>query len=397
MFPTEINQQEKKHIAHRINTFALSLYQQLKEQDGNLFLSPFSISTCLGVAYAGVRGETERQMADVIRFPPEQKNLHELLGSLIKDMKEEKKKRGYQLIIANALWGQKGYRFLPEFLELLRVTYGSELHELDFEAEKEAACQAINQWAEKHTQGKIKNIIKPSMLDSLTRLVLTNAIYFKGFWSVPFDKSETHPAPFKMITEPSASNEIDVSMMHQTADFGYLEGEDFQALEMLYERNELSMVIFLPRRLDGLEEFERLLTIEKFEEWLQMLQMQEVKVFVPKFKFTSGFILSKVLQSMGMTDVFNTETADFSGMTDQEDLAISEIIHKAFVDVNEEGTEAAAVTTTAVLVAVDEGPAPPVPVFRADHPFLFLIRDIRSESILFMGRVVDAEPLEKNV
>ncbi len=374
-----------------LNAFALALYQKLKEQDGNLFVSPFSISTCLAMAYAGARGETATQMAQALRFPLDQERVHPTLGRLLESLNAEQRERTYQLVVANALWGQRGYGFFRDFLDLLRTRYGSELHEVDFATGAEAARQTINEWVEEQTREKIKDLIGPGMLDPLTRLVLTNAIYFKGRWRSPFEKDATHPALFHMTAGPPGSDDVDVPMMAHTEDFGYMEGEGFQALELPYEGDAFSMVIFLPKRPDGLEGFEQSLTSDNLTALLPRLQIQEVQVFLPKFKMTSAFQLSEILRSMGMMDAFTLGTADFSGMTDREKLAIAEVIHKAFIEVNEEGTEAAAATATEMLGCAEP---PSTPVFRADHPFVFPIRDVRSESILFMGRVVDPRSSE---
>jgi len=235
---------------------------------------------------------------------------------------------------------------------------------------------------EKKTRNKIKNLIPKGVLNRLTRLVLTNAIYFKGNWESQFKKDRTKDGPFTL----AGGEKVNVTMMNQTADFNYMETEDFQGLELPYVDNELSMIILLPKRVDGLAEFEKTLTLKNLSQWLAKLRKRKVIVSVPKFKMTSQFRLAEVLKSMGMTDAFVPDVADFSGMNGKRDLFISAVIHKAYVDVNEEGTEAAA--ATAVVVGITSMPARP-PVFRADHPFLFLIRDNHSGSILFIGRVTN--------
>ena len=297
------------------------------------------------------------------------------------------KKGGYQLSVANALWGQKGYGFLPAFLKLVRSNYGAPLNEVDFVGATEAARKTINDWVEKETRDKIKDLIKPGVLDSLTTLVLTNAIYFKGDWASQFNEDVTKDAPFTL----SAAEKVDVPMMNQKGDFGYMETEGFQALELPYAGDDLSMVVFLPRKVDGLKGFEKMLTMENLRRWISNLRKQKVIVFLPRFKMTSAFRLGQALKSLGMIDAFTLVAADFSGMNGSRDearrLYIQAVIHKAFVDVNEEGTEAAA--ATAVVAAESVRPAPPV--FRADHPFFFLIRDNRTGSLLFLGRVMNPQ------
>jgi len=389
-----MNQQEQKSIAYRINQFSIALYRHLRKQEGSLFLSPFSVAGCLTMVYAGARGETEKQMARVLCLPGNQESLHETLGGLIREMNGAPGTEDSQLSVANALWTEVGCSFFPEFLDLLKTMYGSEPHALDFEKDPETACRVINEWIEKHTQNRIRGMAHPGMFGPLTRLVLTNAIFFKGQWALPFDETFTELAPFKVRDESGHGSSVDVWMMGQTEAFPYMEAGGFQALELPYESPELSMIIFLPKKEADLPNFEASLNIERLTESLKSLQTQEVQVFIPKFQFTSEFSLVKPLSSMGMRDLFNYKTADLSGMTDEKELEISEVIHKAFIDVNEEGTEAAAANLLAGCLADDEEPPKPVPIFRADHPFLFLIRDIRSESILFMGRVADDSAFE---
>ena len=235
---------------------------------------------------------------------------------------------------------------------------------------------------EKETKDKIKNLIRKGVLDKLTRLVLTNAIYFKGNWARQFEEDKTKEAPFTLIS----GEKVNVPMMNQTAEFNYMETEDFQGLELPYVDDELSMIILLPRKVDELSSLEEMLSLEKFSGWLGKLGKRKVLVSVPKFRMTSRFGLAGVLRSMGMMDAFS-EKANFSGMNGKRDLFISAVVHKAYVDVNEEGTEAAA--ATGVVMRVTSVEPERIPVFRADHPFLFLIRDNKSGSILFIGRAMN--------
>jgi serpin B len=384
-----------KIIVEGNNKFALELFAKLQNSKGNLFFSPYSISTALAMTCAGARSQTESQMADVLHFPisdsrrtdSESKSLLDRqqfaadFGKIIKGLNERGQKGAYTLTIANALWGQKGYGFLEGFLKLVE-NYDGQLNEVDFQRVAETARNTINAWVEKKTNGKIKNLIGPGVLDSMTRLVLTNAIYFKGNWARQFEKKRTQDAPFTLAD----GQKTNVPMMNQKAEFGYMETDTFQALEMPYVDDELSMVILLPKKSNALDEFEKTLTPDNLSQWLAKIYKQEVIVFVPKFKMTSQFSLASVLQSMGMTDAFSSN-ADFSGMDGKRDLFISAVIHKAYVDVNEEGTEAAAATGV-VMRLTSIGPNP-IPVFRADHPFLFLIRDNLTGSILFIGRVAN--------
>ncbi len=378
------------------NKFALELYDKLQSTGGNLFFSPYSISTALAMVYTGARGQTESQIAGVLHFPimpiigepsssvmvPDRKQFAALFGTIIKDINHRGQKGGYELSTANALWGQKGYQFLQEYLKLIEAHYDGKLTEVDFKNATETARRTINEWVEEKTNQKIKELIKSGVLDAMTRLVLTNAIYFKGNWASQFNKDRTREAPFTL----PGGDKTNVSMMNKTEEFSHLATENFQVLELPYVDNGLSMIIFLPNKPDGLGEFEKSLTAENLSLWLGQLQKRKVIVSIPKFKMTSEFSLASTLKSMGMTDAF-TAKADLSGINGKRDLFISAVIHKAYVDVNEEGTEAAAATAVAIKL-LSAGPDQ-TPVFRADHPFVFMIRDNNSGGILFMGRVMN--------
>jgi len=378
------------------NEFAFELYAKLRNKEGNLFFSPYSISTALALAYSGARGQTESQMAGVLHFPviakpgtelsstliPDRQQFASAFAGIIKDLNSRGEKGGYELRVANALWGQKNYGFLEEYLKLVKTNYDGQLNEVDFIRATEAARKTINRWVEKKTNNKIKNLIQKGVLDSMTRLVLTNAIYFKGNWARQFKEDNTREAPFTLAD----GKKVDAAMMNQTAEFRYMETDSFQGIELPYVDDELSMIILLPKETDGLDEFEKTLTAENLSKWLNKLYKREVVVSVPKFKMISQFSLASVLKSMGMTDAFSSK-ADFSEINGKRDLLISAVIHKAYVDVNEEGTEAAAATgVTIKLTSI--GPSR-TPIFRADHPFMFLIRDNHTNSILFIGRVMN--------
>jgi serine protease inhibitor len=365
------------------NAFAVALYGRLRNQGGNLFFSPESISTALAMAYAGARGGTASQMAKTLRFtlPPEK--LHPAMGALLGDLNAAHE--GYRLSVANALWAQQGYTFLDDFLNLLKTDYGAGLNQVNFKGATEAARLTINQWVEQKTQDKIKDLLQPGALRSDTRLVLTNAIYFKGDWETQFDKGQTknedfHLSPAQTTTAP---------LMHRDGRFSYFDGGTFQILEVPYKSKELSMIVFLPKDPGGLPGLEQSLTDSNLQQWLrQLVSVSKVVVTMPKFKMTQQFELGSTLSAMGMPQAFSSG-ADFSGMTGHRDFAISEVIHKAYIDVNEEGTEAAAATAMTMRALARPAPQAPPPVFRADHPFVFMIRDNRSASILFMGRMAD--------
>jgi serpin B len=367
------------------NSFALELYAQLRHQEGNLFLSPNSISTALAMTYTGARNQTAEQMASVLHLTLEPDRLNKAYASLIRELNgpiATTRPREFQLHIANALWGQKGHPFREEFTRTLRAEYGARLRLVDFRQVPEAV-EAVNSWVASETRDKIKNLLAPDVLTPETRLVLTNAIYFKGTWSDQFHKNQTQKEAFHLTVD----QKVDVPLMHQTEHYRFLETGQFQALELPY-RGGASMTIFLPKKLDGLAAFEATLTRDNLLKWLGQLRHEEVQVALPRFKTTAEFNLKDVLSKMGMAQAFQSGAADFSGMDDKRDLFLSAVIHKAFVDVNEEGTEAAA--ATAVIVKRAEAPVPTEPkVFRADHPFVFMVRDGQTNSILFMGRVLD--------
>jgi len=368
------------------NRFALDLYGKLKEKEGNLFFSPYSISTALAMTYGGARGTTAEAMAKTLHFTLDNKELHPAFASLIQDIngdpKQDAKKRGYQLSTANALWAQKGYPFLPQYLRLTKDNYGAGVQEVDFADATEAARKTINDWVEKETHDKIQELLKEGTLTPMTRLVLTNAIYFKGDWASQFKKDQTREDTFHL----TADKTIKTPLMHQTRKFGYAENDTYQTLEMPYVGEHLSMVVLLPRKVDGLPALEKALAADNFADNLSRSGKRQVIVTLPKFKTTSEFSLKATLSALGMRVAFSSG-ADFSGMSsDKESLSLSAVIHKAFVDVNEEGTEAAAATAV-VLEPKSEVERPAVPEFRADRPFVFLIRDTRSNSILFLGRI----------
>ena len=362
--------------------FALDLHSRLRPGSGNLFLSPYSLSTALAMTYAGARGETATQMARTLHFDVPGERLHAAFAELARRIIGEGQSRPYKLSVANSLWGQEGTRFLPGFLQVMADDYGAGLRQVDFRS-AELTCRTINAWVEEQTGGKIKDLIQPSYITSLTRLVLTNAIYFKGEWANPFPKGSTKDETFLA----TGDGRVTVPMMRQVGRFNYLEGDTFQALELPYASDDLSMIVLLPRAADGLATLEESMTPNRLDTWLADLQSHRVDVALPRFKIEARFELRGVLPAMGMPDAFDRDRADFSGMTGGRDLYISAVIHKAFVEVNEEGTEAAA--ATGVVMALRAVRPEPVASFRADHPFSFLIRDRRTGSLLFMGRVAN--------
>jgi serpin B len=333
------------------------------------------------MTYAGARGATETEMASVFHFPAEQVRLHEGFEALLGSLDTGAGFNGYRLNIANRLWGQAGFGMLDAFLDVTRERYGAELKSLDFRAAPEDSRETINTWVEEKTNGKIEDLMPPGSVTIDTRLVLTNAICFKGFWLSRFDTEKTRTEDFHV--DPART--VSVSMMNQSGKFDLGQDEGLQVLRFPYETEDLSMVFLLPEAVDGVSDLESRLTVDNLGRWLDSCRETEVDVSLPRFRFASKFSLNNTLSGMGMPTAFS-EGADFSGMNGDRNLFLQAAIHQAYVEVNEEGTEAAA--ATGVSVGVTSLP----PSFRADHPFLILIRDEVTGSVLFLGRVVDPSP-----
>lgn len=368
------------------SAFAIDLYQELNKADGNLFYSPYSISLALAMTYAGAGGMTEQQMAETLHFILEQESLHPAFNSLDIELAsrgegaEGKDEEGFRLNIVNAIWGQKDYEFLSEYLDVLAENYGAGLRLLDFIQAPEDSRVTINDWVSEQTEGRIEELIKKGIISSITRLVLTNAIYFNAAWQYPFNEDNSYDSLFHLLN----GDDIGVPMMQQTEEFGYTEGNGYQAVELLYDGGELSMVIMLPQP-GKFDEFESSLDAQLLAEIISNIEIANVTLAMPKFEYESEFSLKDALEVMGMTDAFS-DNADFSGMTGNLDLFIKDVVHKAFVSVDEAGTEAAA--ASAVIMDLKAAPGEPVEV-TVDRPFIFLIRDIQTGTILFIGRVVN--------
>lgn len=367
------------------NAFAFSLYQVLRQEESNLFYSPYSISEALAMTYAGARGETELDMAKALHFTLSQDRLHPAFNSLDLQLKQRgagakgKDDEGFRLHVVNAIWGQKDYTFLEEFLDVLAQNYGAGLRIVDFINETEQSRLTINAWVSDQTEEKIKDLISEGVINELTRLVLTNAIYFNAAWQYPFNEDATSDGLFHLLS----NNDVTVPMMKQTESFRYMEAESYQAVELPYDGRELSMVILLPKP-GQYRAFEEKLDAEFVKAILDKLETNQVALTMPKFEYESSFGLKEALKTLGMEVAFTAE-ADLSGMNGTRDLFIQDVVHKAFVSVDEAGTEAAA--ATAVIVGQTALPPEPVAV-TIDRPFIFFIRDIATDSIIFVGRVL---------
>jgi len=381
-----VNADDQAMLVEGNSAFAFELYQALRERDGNLLYSPYSISLALAMTYAGARNETAEQMADTLQFLLDQNSLHPAFNWLDAELTSRgegaKGKDGeeFKLIIVNAIWGQKDYEFLSSFLDVLAENYGAGLRLLDFITETEKSRVTINDWVSYQTEGRIRDLIPPGLINELTRFALTNAIYFNAAWEYPFDEDMTSDGPFYLL----GGGQVSVPMMRETEWFGYAEGEGYQAVELPYDGGELSMVILLPGS-DNFSDFEEALQGEQVYDIISDLQTTGVALTMPRFEFKSAFSLGDTLSEMGMPIAFSG-AADFSGMTGKPELYIWNVVHKAFVVVAETGTEAAA--ATAVSGEGEGEPAAELEV-TIDRPFIFLIRDIETGAILFVGRVLN--------
>ena len=337
------------------------------------------------MTYAGARGETERQISNALHFILPQDKLHPAFNALDLQLASRgegssgQDGKGFRLNIANAIWGQQGYDFLQDFLDKLAENYGAGMRIANFIEAPENSRVTINDWVAHQTEDKIKDLIPSGAIDNLTRLVLTNAIYFNAAWLHPFDVRATAEGDFHLLT---GGNSIKAPMMRQTESFGYVRGTGYQAVELLYDGSEISMVILLPDK-GNFDTFENTLNAELVSQISKNLSRNRIELTMPSFEFEAQFKLGATLQKMGMSDAFNPQLADFSGMDGTKDLSISDAFHKAFVLVNENGTEAAA--ATGVGVGVTSLP----PRVAVDRPFIFLIRDIATNTTLFVGRVMD--------
>jgi serine protease inhibitor len=361
--------------------FAIALYQNInadKASEGqNIFVSPYSISTALAMTYAGSRNNTQKQMATVLHFNLPDDQLNSGFSALLGQTKATPAKH-YKLDVANALWGQKSYHFEAAFTDVVSKYYDGGFNVVDYVNDREASRSKINKWVEARTADKIKDLVKEDDINSLTRLILTNAIYFKGDWASKFKTESTKNEPFTV----TGGKTVTVPLMAQTGQFAFMQNSELKMIELPYAGDDLSMIAILPQ--GDIEKFGATLSLTKLQELRKQMHSQEVHLFLPRFKFETRYYLEKALGEMGMPDAFNESKADFSGMTGKPGLFITHVIHQAMIDVNEEGSEAAA--ATAVVMGLKSAMSMPA-TFRADKPFIFLIIHKPTDSILFMGRV----------
>jgi len=373
-----------EEVVTGINDFTFDLYAKLKLKNGNLFFSPYSISACLAMVYEGADGKTAQEIREVFHYPEDDLTRRAGYASVFNGLNQ--KDKDYTLNTANALWAQQDFSFLDSYLSMIEEYYGGRTTNLDFKVDPLGSRDTINNWVEEQTNDKIEDLISEEAITDNTKMILTNAIYFYGDWLKQFPKDKTEQDDFQVTPD----NKVQADMMHLSGEkFNYMEDSQLQMLELPYKGNEISMLILLPKDDDiaGLEES---LTNKNLTDWKEaMTKEYEVNTFLPKFTFTKRFSLSDILQEMGMPTAFSSLKADFSKMTDAQGgvLFISDVVHQAFVDVDEEGTEAAAATATQMEFTTS---APePVVTFRADHPFIVIIQEKNAGNILFMGRVND--------
>jgi serpin B len=368
------------------NAFAFNLYQTLKKNNtGNMFYSPYSISTALAMTYAGAAGETEKQMSSALQFTLPQNQLHSAFDELALQLASRGQGaqgtngKGFSLNIANALWGQQDYTIQPAFLNILAQNYSAGMNLLDFMNSPEDSRVTINNWVSSQTNNRINDLLPQGSIDSLTRFVLTNAIYFDAAWQDPFSANKTQNGTFNLID----GSTVTVPMMSNEAGYSYAKGTGYQAVELPYSGNEIAMDIIMPDA-GKFTTFESAMTADKINGIIGSLQNSFMTLTMPKFSFDSSFSLKSALSALGMPIAFDPNQADFSGITGNTDLHISDVVHKAFVAVDEEGTEAAAATGIVIGLA-----AMPQYSMTVDQPFIFLIRDIKTGAILFVGRVMN--------
>lgn len=383
----DISAEQLDTLSQGNTAFALDLYQQLRSEDGNIFYSPYSISAALAMTYGGARGNTAAEIEQVMHYNLGQDDTHTgfnaldlALASRGQDLpSDDQGGDPFQLNIVNDIWGQTDYDFSPEYLDLLALNYGAGLRALDFFNDPEASRETINLWIEEQTRERIKDLLPEGSINAGTRMVLTNAIYFKASWENPFEEASTRPADFTNLN----GEVTQVDTMFQGETMGYASGEGYQAVELPYKGREMSMVIIAPEA-GTFSDFEAELDADSLRAITDAISPNSVFLAMPKFEYDDPTPLTNVLQDMGMLDAFS-DRADLSGIDGTGGLQITDVIHKAFVGVDEAGTEAAAATA----VIVGETSAPQFEEVNLDRPFIFLIRDIDTETILFMGRVTE--------
>lgn len=376
------------NVVEGSNLLAWELYLQLVEEnpDLNIFLSPWSISAALAMTFEGAKGNTRKEMLDTLHFPVDNDTRRQGFSDIIEQLNEDDKP--YDLATANRLFPSKDFDFKQDYFDILETYYHSDIQKLDYAGNPKSSADTINEWVEEQTNDKIKNIVSPSDLHELTALVLVNAIYFKSSWKYEFDKNDTEDREW---TFPDGTKE-DISTMFkhdESKKFDYYEDSTCQVLELPYKKDELSMVVLLPKD-DDISKLEKKLDPEYISKINEEMTREEVRMYIPKFEVNCKYSLKSTFQKMGMNDAFEGAVSDFTGMMDRDDAHIDFITHKSFIEVNEEGTEAAAATGVGVgCESIEEPETPKFKTFDADHNFIYLIKDNSNENILFLGKLTD--------
>ncbi len=362
------------------NDFAVRIFRQVAIPGQNVFLSPYSINVAFNMAMAGASDYTLEEFLKVFGHPGGEEKAQKNTGELLSYINSIQARGEVLLAAANAIWPDKKFKLLPAFEEILKQIYQVEMQPLDFAGEKSAVVKAINSWVEEKTAGKIAGPFNEGMVDEKTGIILVNAIYFKGNWAEKFDKSATQPADFHVNAEKT----VKVSMMRQSEEFMYVSGPEFKAIELPYAGNDLGMLLLLPAEGLSVEELETKLSPEFLDATLAGMHKEEVMLGLPSFKLETEFSLNSAMKALGLSRAFS-EQAEFNRITAEKGMFISSAIHKAFVEVNEEGTEAAAITMMEMQCESYQEP----PSFIANRPFIFIIRERQTGCILFIGRLAN--------
>jgi len=376
----------RKSLVDGMNKFGFDFYAKLRASDGNIFFSPYSIDSALMMVYTGAAGDTAKELETALHLPtrdliPEQINAG--VAKITASLAGDPEKQGYELHVANGLWGQQGYPWLPKFLDTLAGSYAAKLNKVDYQNNPDPSRRQINDWVAQQTHDKIKDLIPAGAITSSTRMVLANAIYMKASWTFPFKKESTGKQAFHL----SADKSVDVDMMHQTAHFKYGESADWQAVELPYVGDELAMLVLLPRDGQKLAAMEQTLDADSLKKTLDSLQPTRVAIALPKFTIQQSLDLTQTLRLLKIELAFSGN-ADFSGMDGRRDLFISAAVHKVFVAVDEAGTEAAAATGM-IMSAMGMPARESIVEFVADHPFVTVIYHRSTGVVLFIGRVAN--------
>ncbi len=369
-------------LAESNNLFAVDLFKQIQSKSENLIFSPYSIGTVLAMIYSGSGGKTAAEMSEVLYFPT-QELLDPVESTMRESMQATDTMQGTDFRLANAIWAQEDFSFLPDYLARVEKYYDAPLSLMDFveTSNREESRKEINHWVEEKTNNRIQDLIQPGILDASTRLVLTNAIYFNGGWMFPFDTAATFPSLFHTSKQES----IKTDFMHQTRSYPYYEDEEIQAISLPYKNKRMALMVILPKSIEGWRLISQVINYERINLVISGMGTREVQLALPKFRSELQINLRQELTSLGMGTAFNRH-ADLSGMTGEENLYVDEVIHKAFIEVNEMGTEAAA--ATAAIIGLKSSLRDDPVRFNADHPFVFFLLDRQTGCIIFTGRLV---------